>query len=84
MAITTSGDEVAASLTIIGSPVGYEGDDMTGRIVEIGQDSWTIDLEAVNSRLDARAIIRGSTFLGDYSYRRGLMRDRGQWILNRD
>lgn len=85
MTIAVSGEEVSASLTIIGSPVGYEGDEMVGRVIEIGQDSWTIDLEATNSRLEARAIIRGNTFLGDYTYRKGLfLRDRGQWILERN
>ena len=49
--------------------------------VGAGSKGPRASLNSSGPRLPARGIFRGHSFVGDYTYSRCLMLDRGQWIF---
>lgn len=57
---------------------------LDGTAHRTGEDIWTIELGSKKPKLLVRGIFRGNSFVGDYSYSRFMMFDRGQWLLKKE
>ena len=57
---------------------------LAGTAHKTGDNSWTVELKSNKPKLYVRGIIRGSSFVGDYTYMRFLVLDKGQWILKKE
>jgi hypothetical protein len=57
---------------------------LDGTAHRTGENIWTIELSSKKPRLSVRGIFRGNSFVGDYTYSRFLMFDRGQWLLKKE
>lgn len=83
--VSTEGDKVEGKLSILGSPLGYKGDDLVGTVTKFSDGIWTVSLKGKNSRMSATAVFKDGNLLGDYTFKYLLFgRDRGQWVLQRE
>lgn len=57
---------------------------LNGTAHKTGENIWTIELSSKKPRLAVRGIFRGNSFVGDYTYSRFLLVDRGQWVLRKE
>jgi len=57
---------------------------LTGFAHRTGKNIWTVDLSSKKPKLHVRGIVRGGSFVGDYTYNRFLMLDQGQWLLKKE
>jgi hypothetical protein len=80
--ITVKNDKVSAKFAVLGSPLGYTGDDFVGTVANFGEGIWTVNLQAKNSDMIVNAIFRDGSLYGDYTfeYQPGQV-DRGQWVM---
>ena len=84
MSLTIDGNSVQGKLTIMGSPLGYDGDDVVGSVTSFSDGIWTVKLKEKKSRMSTTAVIQDGNFIGDYTFRYLLFgKDRGQWILQK-
>lgn len=84
LTVVVEGDSIVGKLRILGSPLGYQGDDLIGSAAEFSDGIWTVKFQGKNSRMSATAIFKDGSLLGDYKFGYRLIgRDRGQWILKK-
>ena len=82
MNITVTDDKVSAKFAVLGSPVGYTGDDFVGTVANFSEGIWTVNLQAKNSKMIATAIFKDGNLYGDYTFEYEPSEiDRGQWVL---
>ena len=57
---------------------------LSGSAQRTGENIWTVELSSKRPKLSVRGIFRGGSFVGDYTYSRFMMFDRGQWVLKKE
>jgi hypothetical protein len=82
MTIRVDGLAVTAQVFLTGGEITTAT--LTGSATKAGENIWTAQLTSKKPRLSVRAIFRGNTFVGDYTYSHFLMVDHGQWLLKRE
>jgi S1-C subfamily serine protease len=82
--VLASGDSIRGWFSVTGSPVGYQGDELLGELVDFGNGVWTVNFKGLNSPLSAKAIFKEGRLIGDYRFlfKRSKV-DQGQWILKK-
>lgn len=84
LSIDSDSNDLKGRILIIGSPVGYKGDDLVITAQNFADDILTIKFKAKHGRLTGSGIFQKGTFVGDYRFRYMLAVDRGQWHLEKD
>ncbi len=82
MTIRIADKEATAEIFLTGGEV--RSASLSGSAHKTGENIWTVELSSQRPRLSVRGIFRGNTFVGDYTYSRFPMRDRGQWVLKKE
>jgi S1-C subfamily serine protease len=82
MTIRMDGNTVTADIFLTGGEI--TSATLTGIATKSGENIWTAQLMSKKPKLFVRAVFRGGAFVGDYTYSRFLMDDRGQWVLRKE
>ena len=82
MTITVTEGAATAQIFLTGGEV--RSASLAGTAHKTGESIWTVELHSGKPKLYVRGIIRGNSFVGDYTYTRFLLLDKGQWILKKE
>lgn len=82
MTVRVEGNVVTAEIFLTGGEV--TSATLTGVATKTGENIWTTQLTSKRPKLSVRGIFRSGAFVGDYTYSRFLMDDRGQWVLKKE
>lgn len=73
---------VVASIFLTGGEV--TSANLSGLAHKTGVNIWAVEMSSKKPKLHVRGIFRGVSFVGDYTYSRFMLLDRGQWILKKE
>jgi len=82
MTVSVSGDTASASVFLTGGEV--TSANLSGTAHRSGDNIWTVVLHSKKPTLTVRGIFRDNSFVGDYTYTRFLLLDKGRWILKKE
>jgi S1-C subfamily serine protease len=82
MTIRIADDIATAEIFLTGGEV--RSATLSGSAHRTGENIWTVELSSQRPRLSVRGIFRSNSFVGDYTYTRLLMLDKGKWVLKKE